>query len=149
MEQKNRQVVDLVFAEADMTDPIPPCPSEYVEWVKAAAREAYSKAKEHLKKQNQRNKTHYDRNSFVRSFSVGDWVWVFNPAELDSKLAVGWKGPFLVVKKMGPVNYAVQKEKNSRNITLHIDHMKSYDFADTPVSWVQSNNKPEKGCQTD
>ena len=146
---ENRQVVDLIFAEASMDDPIPPCPSEYVEWVKAAAREAYSKAREHLKQKTERNKTYYDKNSFVRSFNMGDWVWVFSPAELDNKLAVGWKGPFLVIQKLGPVNYVVQKEENSRKITLHIDHMKKYAFDDTPKTWVHPVIKPDKFTQTD
>ena len=57
---------------------------------------------------------------------------MFYPPEWHTKLGKLWDGPFLVVEKFGEVNYTVQKHSKSRKITLHVDHMKSYNHDDTP-----------------
>jgi transposase InsO family protein len=137
---ENRLPVDLVFADGLTREVSVECPCLYVEWVRGVSRDAFSKAREHLKKNVERQKRLYDRNSFLRTFKVGDWVWVLYPPELQSKLGKGWIGPFLVIKRLGEVNYVVQRSPDSKCVTLHVDHMKVYLHKDTPQSWV---NPPE------
>ena len=70
----------------------------------------------------------------MRNLSVGEWVYVLYPTELQLKVGKGWSGPFLTVKKLGDVNYVIQKSPESRKITLHVDHLKKYVHDDTPTS---------------
>ena len=60
---------------------------------------------------------------------------------MHNKFGRGWKGPFLIVKKLGDVNYSVQQNPNARKITLHIDHMKSYRYDDVPTNWVTNTSE--------
>ena len=77
----------------------------------------------------------------MRRFTVGDWVWVLHPPELKNKFGRGWKGPFLIVDKLGDVNYRGQKGPTARKITLHVDHMKTYTHLDVPESWLQAEKQ--------
>ncbi len=148
---ENRTPVDIIFNEGVLEEPTPQCKSAYVQWLRGASREAFSKARHYLQNSVERQKTYYDRNSFVRKFKPGDWVWVFYPPELHNKLSKTWLGPYLVVVKLGPVNYIVQENKNSRKITLHIDHMKKYEHDDTPEVWLELSKMKNctKYTQTD
>jgi ribosomal protein L21E len=138
---ENRLPVDIMYAESSVEGNIPQCPCEYIEWVRDASREAFSKAREHLKHSAEREKRTYDKNTYMRRFRVGDWVWVLHPPELRNKFGKGWKGPFLVVKILGEVNYVVQEKPTARKITLHVDHMKKYEHSDVPESWVITGSK--------
>jgi ribosomal protein L21E len=147
---ENRLPVDIIYADCAMEEVVPQCPCEYTEWVRDASRECFSKAREHLKRAAERQKTIYDRNTCMREFKIGDWVWVFFPPELQNKFGRAWKGPYLVVKKLGEVNYVVQESSKARRITLHVDHMKLYISDDTPVSWVHSeSHRTNAAVQTD
>ncbi len=141
---ENRLPVDLIYADGLSREVTLPCPCEYVEWVRAASREAFSKARDNLKKNAERQKRLYDRNTFMRTFKIGDWVWVLYPPQLQVKSGKGWIGPFLVIKRLGEVNYVVQKSPDSRKITLHVDHIKAYIHKDTPVSWINAVNQNKK-----
>ncbi len=133
---ENRLPVHLMYGRAILEPEAPMCYSEYAEWLRDASQMASQKAREHLQKQTQRQKSYYDKNSMLRKFKVGDWVWVLYPPELQDKLGRPWEGPFLVIDKLGDVTYVVQKEKSGRKIKLHIDHIKRYDHDDTPNSWL-------------
>ena len=49
--------------------------------------------------------------------------------------------------KLGELNYRVQEKPESRVLTLHIDHIKSYEH-ETPPSWLEPTVK-EIGVQTE
>ena len=133
---ENRLPIDVMYADCALEHDVPECPSKYVEWIRATSRNAFAKARQHLKQGAERHKRYYDRNTFLREFKVGDWVWVLHPPEVQSKLGRGWTGPFLVVRRLGNVNYVVQDKEQGRKITLHVDHMKNYTHT-TPKSWLQ------------
>ena len=147
---ENRQPVDLLYGECIIGEEVPICPSEYVEWVRDAYRTAFSKAREHLKTTAEKQKKLYDGNTFLRKFNIGNWVWVLNPPIMRNKFGRGWQGPFLIIKRLGDVNYVVQKGPNERQITIHIDHIKQYLHKDTPEPWVLSEAKyKEVAVQTE
>ena len=50
--------------------------------------------------------------------------------------------------QFGEVNYVVQKHRESRKITLHIVHMKSYDHNDIPECWLSRSPVNDKETQT-
>ena len=56
------------------------------------------------------------------------------------KFGRGWKSPFLIVDKLGELNYRFQESPNSTILTLHIDHIKIYEH-DTPLSWLEPKVK--------
>ena len=143
--EENRLPVDLLYASSITPELESQCPCEYVEWIRGASREAFAKARENLKKSAERQKKLYDRNTFMRYFKVGDWVWVLYPPNLQLKFGKGWNGPFLIIKKLGDVNYIVQKHPDGRKTTLHVDHIKAYKHDDTPQAWIA---EPAKKAHT-
>ena len=54
-----------------------------------------------------RQKRSYDKNTASRSFKIGDWVWAYHLPSDEQKFGQGWKGPYLVIDKIGDVNYRV------------------------------------------
>ena len=86
-------------------------------------------------------------NTKTRSFERGDWVWVFYPPNDKDKFGRGWKGPYLIVSRLGEVNYRVQKEETSQPITVHIDHIKAYTHQDIPEIWLSSGDNNDKSIQ--
>ena len=60
---------------------------------------------------------------------------------------MGWRGPYLVVEKIGDLNYRVQETQQSRKITLHVDHIKAFEH-ETPPSWL-NGLKCDVEVQTD
>lgn len=141
-----RLPIDLLYAQTTLKATQPECPHELAEWIREAIRKSFRVAHEHLKKSAKRIKKNYDRNTFLRKFEVGQWVWVLNPPEQRQKLGRAWQQPFLVVKQLTPVNYVVQLHPNARKITLHVDHMKAYINDDAPESWLPTNQY-NKGTQ--
>ena len=111
-----RLPVDLVYRECLAPNEVQ-CPCEYVEWVREASQDAFSKARDQIKKCAERQKTLYDKNTYMRTFKVGKWVWVLHPKELQHKFGRGWKGPFLVIVQLGDVTYVVQENSEARKIT--------------------------------
>ena len=144
-----RLPVDLMYADTALMAEQPTCPQELVQWIQEASRRAFKVARHHLKTSAQRNKRNYDKNTYHRSFEVGQWVYVLYPPESHRKLGRQWQGPMLVIHKLSPVNYIVQASPTSRKITLHVDHIKLYDHPDTPNSWVESTDPIDVSVQTD
>ena len=72
-----------------------------------------------------------------------------HPAKLTNKLATRWKGPFVVIKKLGEVDYVVQKQSTAHKTTLHIDDIKVYDHDDIPESWLHTQKELSKQTQTE
>ena len=104
-----------------------------------ASSEAFDKARQNIGKAAERQKERYDKNSVVRKFNVGQWVWVLHSAELKAKFGRAWKGPFLITKVLNDVNYVIQQKPDSKLITVHVDHLKQYAHDDVPNAWVPTD----------
>ena len=109
--------------------------------------EAYSLVRKHLGKSAERQKRLYDANTQTRSFKRGDWVWVFYPPEAKEKFGRGWKAPYLVINKLGDVDYRVQKSESAHLVTVHVDHMKIYEHDDIPDLWISNVTEWMWGCK--
>ena len=72
---------------------------------------------------------------------------MFYPPDNKDKFGCGWKGPYLVVSRLGDVNYQIQREETTQPITVHIDHIKTYTHSDTPVSWLSQGDYRDKSVQ--
>ena len=134
--EENRLPVDLLYAECTLEQDIPLCPQVYIEWLRKSTKQAYQDSQKHLKASAERQKRNYDRNTYLREFKVGEWVWVLYPPHQQKKFGTGWQGPSLIVQRLGLVNYVVQASENAKRITVHVDHIKEYLHEDTPRSWL-------------
>ena len=132
-----RAPVDLVYGSPE--GPAPATFDHYAEELDERMRRAYSLAREHLKVAAERNKRYYDLRLKPKKYSIGDWVYYFNPRKLvgrQDKWCRKFGGPYLVVKLLGPVNVLLQRSKRTKSFVAHIDKVKPYVADNTPKSWL-------------
>ena len=84
----------------------------------------------------ERQKRLYDRKGGLPSFEVGDSVWRYNHPGSKLKFGEKWEGPYLVTARANPLCYRIQKSQNSRNIDLHVGHLKLYKGPKPVASWL-------------
>ena len=97
-----------------------------LENLKANLRSVYKLARENARKTHETNKRYYDRKARERSFSVGDYVYLYSPAikvGLSSKFRKPWTGPWLITARKSHLNYALVDERG-REVTVHVNRMK-------------------------
>ncbi len=82
--------------------------------------------REHLAKAQQAQQRHYDRAAQPREFQTGDRVMVLVPTAACKFLAT-WKGPYMVVEKIGPVTYRVrQPGRRNPEQLYHVNLLKKW-----------------------
>ena len=69
-------------------------------------------------KAQKKQKQWYDENAREREFQVGDYVLVLLP-DSTQKLFARWQGPYVIKRKVGDVDYQVDKKKQYR--VLHVN----------------------------
>ena len=57
--------------------------------------------------------------------------------------------PYLVINRLGYVNYRVQKSESAPVVTVHVDHMKVYEHADIPDIWISTCEGVDVGVQVE
>jgi hypothetical protein len=71
-------------------------------------------------------------------FKKHDWVWYFHPRRRTGK-SIKWQklytGPYLVIDKVGLVNFITQKSARADSMVVHIDKLKHYE-GEKPKSWL-------------
>jgi len=111
---------------------------EYVQRTQEQMVEAYEVAKRHLGVAAQRRKAAYDIRVRQDDFKVGDWVWYWYPRKYSlrsPKWQKCYTGPYLIVRKIEPVNFVLQRSSRAKPFVVHINKMKKC-FGPTPVSWL-------------
>ena len=53
-----------------------------------------------------------------------------------------YTGPFLVTRKIGPVNVVLQQSRKSKPFVVHIDKIKEC-YGETPKNWTTNNEDDE------
>ena len=130
----------------------PECPVEYVEWLRQSLRDCHDFARQRLQQSARRQKKAYQEKTREVQFARGDWVWKNQPQLFPGKLYKKNTGPWLILAKMGPVNYKVQKDENSRPKIVHVDKLSRYFPEDDEilVSWIAHEDQlVETASQTD
>lgn len=69
-------------------------------------RKMSSWAQENLASAQQEQKISYDRKVKPRKFQVGDEVLLLLPTS-ESKLLAKWRGPYSILRRVGPVDYEI------------------------------------------
>ena len=113
------------------------CPVEYVQWLSHTFEVTFNFANENLSKAASRQKNNYDRGIKPRNYKIGDFVWRWYPPTAGIKLGLGWTGPFKIIEKFSDVTYKIKEKPESREFTVHVDHLKPY-LGTVPLPW--SNN---------
>ena len=116
---------------------------DYLTRLHRDALDAYQLARKHLKASAERRKKSYDIRVKAEQFQVGDWVYYHYPRRYKSKSPKWQKsyiGPYLVTRKIAPVNYVLQRSAKSKPFVVHADKLKRC-FGETPKSWLPPNDK--------
>ena len=121
----------------------------YVEGVRDRMTAAYEEVRIALRKAAERNKRYYDVRVKPNTYSVGDWVYYFNPRKFrgrQDKWERKYNGPYLVTQVPSSVTVCLQKNPKAKPFTVHIDKVKPYLRA-TPKSWAEGTNEAEDARQ--
>ena len=88
---------------------------------------------ENIRKSKERQLRNYNKNRRDVGFKPRQRVWVRNfpqsnaEKKFTSKLAKKWKGPYRVVRQLGPLNYQVVLEDTGQDVrTVHVCNLKPF-----------------------
>jgi len=112
---------------------------DYAEELEDRLKRAYSFVRNHLKRAAERNKRYYDLRVRPQRYKVGDWVYCYQSRRVQGrqdKWCRKFRGPFLVVRVLGPVNLLLQRSKKAKPFCVHIDKVKPYEADEMPPSWL-------------
>jgi len=101
---------------------------QLIESLKARLRQAYQAVAKANRKSHVANKKPYDRRAKHRSFKVGSYIYLFNPARklgLSKKFYPSWTGPYRVTAKLPDLNYEILGQ-NGRKLVVHLNRLKAY-----------------------
>ena len=99
----------------------------YVEQLRKGLRDADAIVRENCDADHRRQKALYDRKVSGQPFGKGALVWLFDPAVPRGKckkLHHPWKGPFVVVEKVGDSTYKIQRKEGGKFHIVHFDRLK-------------------------
>jgi len=123
----------------------------YVEEQRDRLQKAFTLARSHLGTAARRRKHQYDLRTRHQEFPAGSWVWVYIPRRKSGryqKWRSPYHGPFLVIKRLGPVNYLVQRSPRSQPWVTHVDKMKPCPDAERE-GWLCDNPGPSQDPSPD
>ena len=126
--------IDLIYPSLDR--PLYTCHTDYVRWVQGALQDSFDRVRDNLKVAAQRQKKVYDGRAKDHEFSEGEWVLRFYTPNTHHKLASPYVGPYLVIKRLGPVTYLIQRDAQSKPIAVHADHLKCFNSTAPPTNWL-------------
>jgi hypothetical protein len=132
--QEINMPIDIMFGPTPDTKNFE-CTIQYVEWLKNASNTAYEVAAQNLLGSAKRQKKTYDSKLKIREYQDGDFVWRWYPPTANTKLGLGWTGPFKVILRKSNLVYGIQKVPNAKILFVHIDHLKPYCGDKTPEGW--------------
>ena len=110
----------------------------YVEQLQDKMRDAYTAVRRELGRAAERNKRYYDLRVRPKRYSVGDWVYYYNPRHYQGrqdKWSRKYSGPHLIIAVPTAVNVTIQRHRRARPFTVHIDKVKPY-LGGTPTPWI-------------
>ena len=92
-------------------------------------RAAYRVVRENLNKAAERQKHYYDLRVKPASFQPNDNVWLWTTRRQKGRTPE-WQrrlvGPYVVVEKVGPVNYRLRRSAKSKPFVVHVDKLRPY-----------------------
>ncbi|KAJ8983625.1 hypothetical protein NQ317_004263 [Molorchus minor] len=101
----------------------------YVSELTARLKRVYSEVYENTEKAKCSRIAQYNKKTKEKAFAIGDLVYLRDMAAkigISKKLAKYWKGPYRVIKKIGPVTYKIQKVGTREEQVVHVNRLKPY-----------------------
>ena len=93
----------------------------------------------------ERRKAAYDLRVKTKDFSVGQWVWYYNPRKYRRRTPK-WQrlytGPFLIVRELPPSNFVIQRTKNGQPKVVHTDKLKAWGGDPFLRGWTNPQGQP-------
>ena len=102
--------VDVMFGRFDREGNDGTIP-QYIKEVRKTLKSAYDMIRVNLDVAHKKRKDVKDKHCSETNFSIGDRVWLFNPAVKvgqTKKFSLLWRGPYTVIDRVNPVNYRIQ-----------------------------------------
>jgi transposase InsO family protein len=100
---------------------------QYVDKLHERLTAMYTQARQKSLATATRNKAAYDKRAKNVDFSVGQWVLVrseFCPSGQYHKWRPNYMGPFVILERIGPVNYQVQRKATGEAVIVHADRLR-------------------------
>ena len=148
--RENRMPIDIVLGDITEEMEHQPTYNDYVTEMQDRWKSTYRIAREHLHTTAQRRKTNYDIKVKSKQFYPGQWVWYYYPRKIQNrspKWSKVYDGPFLVIKRIPPCDYVIQRTKRSAQLVVHADKLKEC-HSETPPSWLKPTGElPEDSRQ--
>ena len=86
-------------------------------------------------------KKSYDMRVRPAKFSVGMWVYYYNPRRYQGR-SPKWQcmftGPDVIMRMLDPVNAVIQQSKRSKPLVCHVDKLKPCE-GETPAHWFETS----------
>ncbi|XP_056622843.1 retrovirus-related Pol polyprotein from transposon 17.6 [Triplophysa dalaica] len=115
---------------------------EHVQQMRSRIDRVMPLVKEHLAEAQRAQQRWYDRPAQPREFQPGNRVLVLTPTAT-SKFLASWKGPYMVVEKVGPVNYRLRQPRRRREVQLyHINLLKKWIASPTQMAAFAETKAP-------
>jgi hypothetical protein len=128
---------DLVYKTKE--DNSVPSYRPVVEAIQERMFRAHEVARKHLKASAKRSKDLYDIKMSYINYKVGDIVWLLHESRtvgISPKLEKRYDGPYIIVKKMSPINFVVQMNPEGHSVLIHHDKFKMYNGTNVP-KWAR------------
>ena len=106
-----------------------PDEQEYVTILRDHLEKAHAIARQNTKFSAIRQKKLYDTSVKEQSFKAGDYVWLYTPIRkkgFSAKLQRHWRGPYLVLNKIGETNYRIQQNPKAKMKIVHANRLNDY-----------------------
>jgi hypothetical protein len=90
---------------------------------------SYDIVRSNLKVAAERRKKTYDFKVKQTEFLPNQKVWYYYPrryVKRSQKFQCMYTGPYVVVRKIGELNYLIQKDSKSNSFVVHVDKLKAY-----------------------
>jgi len=137
-----RMPIDLVMGLSPEEPKEGMTAGDYLINLHQSSAEAYQLARKQHCANAERRKKEYNIKVKVEEFKVGVWVYYYYPRHFQSR-SIKWQksyiGLYLVVRKIEPVNYVLQKSAKSKPFVVHVDKLKKC-FGSTPISWLSTEH---------
>ena len=113
---------------------------QYVFELRERLEEMLKLAREKLEKSQTQQKQYFNHKCKRRELEEGDQVLLLQPTDRN-KLIMKWKGPYVIERRVGPVDYAVNVKGKSK--VFHVNLLKQYYSRINEVD--QKRDTPKEG----
>ena len=134
---------DVIYS---LPTPSSSTPGQYASLLKRRLSDAYNRVRLCSKRQQDRQKDFYDRGVRGEPYTIGDLVMLHEPAVPrghSRKLHRPWKGPYRVVRVLGPTVYRIQDCTHPRRKkVVHFNRLKPVSGLNVPPCSNPDNSLP-------